>query len=98
MSCLPSPGRMSKTHFEACRRNGAGPHRSTNPFSAYSPKLVWQTLVTRATASGRCVGAWRPVVKAFNSIVIERFNQGSKDGGRRVIFVSGDPRQSQSNS
>jgi hypothetical protein len=31
------------------------------------------------------------VVKAFNSIVIERFNQGpTKDGGRRVIFVSGD--------
>jgi len=31
------------------------------------------------------------VVKAFNSIVIERFNQGpAKDGGRRVIFLSGD--------
>ena len=31
------------------------------------------------------------VVKAFNSIVIERFNEGpAKNGGRRVIFVSGD--------
>jgi 8-hydroxy-5-deazaflavin:NADPH oxidoreductase len=30
-------------------------------------------------------------VKALNSIVIERFNEGpAKDGGRRVIFVSGD--------
>ena len=31
------------------------------------------------------------VVKALNSIGIERFNEGpAKDGGRRVIFVSGD--------
>ena len=31
------------------------------------------------------------VVKAFNSIVSDRFNEGAaKNGGRRVIFVSGD--------
>jgi predicted dinucleotide-binding enzyme len=30
-------------------------------------------------------------VKAFNSIVTARFNEGPmKNGGRRVIFVSGD--------
>jgi hypothetical protein len=30
-------------------------------------------------------------VKAFNSIVTERFNKGPvKNGGRRVIFLSGD--------
>ncbi len=31
------------------------------------------------------------VVKAFNSIVTARFNEGpTKNGGRRIIFVSGD--------
>ena len=31
------------------------------------------------------------IVKAFNSIVTARFNEGPvKNGGRRVIFVSGD--------
>jgi 8-hydroxy-5-deazaflavin:NADPH oxidoreductase len=31
------------------------------------------------------------IVKAFNSIVTDRFNDGPvKNGGRRVIFVSGD--------
>ena len=31
------------------------------------------------------------IVKAFNSIVTARFNEGpAKNGGRRVIFVSGD--------
>ena len=31
------------------------------------------------------------IVKAFNSIVTARFNEGpTKNGGRRVIFVSGD--------
>jgi predicted dinucleotide-binding enzyme len=31
------------------------------------------------------------VVKAFNSIITERFNEGpTKNSGRRVIFVSGD--------
>src|SRR5713101_7849730 len=41
--------------------------------------------------------SWRPlapgarIVKAFNSIVTARFNEGPvKNGGRRVIFVSGD--------
>ena len=35
------------------------------------------------------------VVKAFNSIIMERFNEGpGKNGGRRVIFVSGDDPES----
>ena len=30
-------------------------------------------------------------MKAFNSIVADRFNEGTaKNGGRRVIFISGD--------
>jgi predicted dinucleotide-binding enzyme len=65
---------------------------ATNPFSAYSPKLVLADLEDKGASE--IVAALAPgaeVVKAFNSIVIERFNQGpSKDGGRRVIFVSGD--------
>ncbi len=65
---------------------------ATNPFSAYSPKLVLADLGGKGASE--VVAALAPgarVVKAFNSIVIERFNQGpAKDGGRRVIFVSGD--------
>src|ERR1700719_19821 len=65
---------------------------ATNPFSAYSPKLVLADLGDKGASE--VVAALAPgarVVKAFNSIVIERFNQGpAKDGGRRVIFVSGD--------
>ena len=31
------------------------------------------------------------IVKAFNSIVTARFNEGpKKNGGRRIVFVSGD--------
>jgi predicted dinucleotide-binding enzyme len=65
---------------------------ATNAFSAYSPKLMLADLGDRGASE--VVAALAPgarVVKAFNSIVIERFNQGpAKDGGRRVIFVSGD--------
>src|SRR6201987_4791578 len=65
---------------------------ATNPFSAYSPELVLADLGGKGASE--VVAALAPgarVVKAFNSIVIERFNQGpAKDGGRRVIFVSGD--------
>jgi predicted dinucleotide-binding enzyme len=65
---------------------------ATNPFSAYSPELVLADLGDKGASE--VVAALAPgarVVKAFNSIVIERFNQGpAKDGGRRVIFVSGD--------
>jgi 8-hydroxy-5-deazaflavin:NADPH oxidoreductase len=65
---------------------------ATNPFSAYSPELVLADLGGKGASE--VVAALAPgarVVKAFNSIVIERFNQGpARDGGRRVIFVSGD--------
>ena len=65
---------------------------ATNPFSAYTPELVLADLGDKG-ASEVVVGLAPSarVVKAFNSIVIERFNQGpTKGGGRRVIFVSGD--------
>jgi 8-hydroxy-5-deazaflavin:NADPH oxidoreductase len=65
---------------------------ATNPFSEYSPELVLADLGDQSASE--VVAALAPgarVVKAFNSIVIERFNKGpAKDGGRRVIFVSGD--------
>jgi 8-hydroxy-5-deazaflavin:NADPH oxidoreductase len=65
---------------------------ATNPFSEYSPKLVLADLGGKGASeivAGLAPGA--RVVKAFNSIVSDRFNEGaSKNGGRRVIFVSGD--------
>jgi 8-hydroxy-5-deazaflavin:NADPH oxidoreductase len=65
---------------------------ATNPFARYSPELVLADLGDKGASE--VVAALAPgarVVKAFNSIVIERFNEGpKKDGGRRVIFVSGD--------
>jgi len=65
---------------------------ATNPFSEYSPQLVLADLGDRGASE--MVAAWAPgarVVKAFNSIVTDRFNDGpAKNGGRRVIFVSGD--------
>src|SRR4029077_11518810 len=65
---------------------------ATNPFRAYSPKLVLADLGGKGESeTGAAFPPAARVVKAFNSIVIERFNQGpAKDGGRRVIFVSGD--------
>jgi 8-hydroxy-5-deazaflavin:NADPH oxidoreductase len=65
---------------------------ATNPFSEYSPQLVLADLGDRGASE--MVAALAPgarVVKAFNSIVTDRFNEGpAKNGGRRVIFVSGD--------
>jgi 8-hydroxy-5-deazaflavin:NADPH oxidoreductase len=65
---------------------------ATNPFSEYSPKLVLADLGGKGASE--IVASLAPgarVVKAFNSIVSDRFNEGpAKNGGRRVIFVSGD--------
>ena len=65
---------------------------ATNPFIEYSPKLVLADLGGKGASevvTGLVPGA--RVVKAFNSIVTARFNEGPiKNGGRRVIFVSGD--------
>ena len=65
---------------------------ATNPLSAYSPELVLADLGDKGARE--VVAALAPgarVVKAFNSIIVERFNEGpSKDGCRRIIFVSGD--------
>jgi hypothetical protein len=65
---------------------------ATNPFTEYSPKLVLADLGDRGASE--VVAALAPgarVVKAFNSIVTLHFNEGPvKNGGRRVIFVSGD--------
>jgi 8-hydroxy-5-deazaflavin:NADPH oxidoreductase len=65
---------------------------ATNPFSEYSPNLVLADLGGKGASE--IVAGFAPdarVVKAFNSIIMERFNEGpGKNGGRRVIFVSGD--------
>jgi len=65
---------------------------ATNPFIAYSPKLVLADLSGKGASE--VVAGLAPsarVVKAFNSIVTARFNEGPiKNDGRRVIFVSGD--------
>ena len=65
---------------------------ATNPFSAYTPKPTLADLGNKGASE--VVAELAPgarVVKAFNSIVMRRFDHGpEKDGGRRVIFVSGD--------
>ena len=65
---------------------------ATNAFSESTPNLVLADLGDKGASeivAGLAPGA--RVVKAFNSIVIERFNKGPQmNGGRRVIFVSGD--------
>ncbi len=65
---------------------------ATNPFIETSPNLVLADLGGKGASE--VVAALAPgarVVKAFNSIVTARFNEGPiKNGGRRVIFVSGD--------
>ena len=65
---------------------------ATNPFIETSPQLVLADLGGKGASE--VVAALAPgarIVKAFNSIVTERFNEGPiKNGGRRVIFVSGD--------
>src|SRR3989449_179804 len=65
---------------------------ATNPFVETSPKLVLADLGGKSASE--VVAALAPgarIVKAFNSIVTARFNEGPvKNGGRRVIFVSGD--------
>ncbi len=65
---------------------------ATNPFVETSPNLVLAELGGKGASE--VVAALAPgarIVKAFNSIVTARFNEGPvKNGGRRVIFVSGD--------
>ena len=65
---------------------------ATNPFVETSPKLVLADL--GGESASEVVAALAPgarIVKAFNSIVTARLNEGPvKNGGRRVIFVSGD--------
>jgi predicted dinucleotide-binding enzyme len=65
---------------------------ATNPFTQTSPRLVLADLGDKGASevvAGLAPGA--RIVKAFNSIVTARFNEGPvKNGGRRVIFVSGD--------
>jgi 8-hydroxy-5-deazaflavin:NADPH oxidoreductase len=65
---------------------------ATNPFIEASPRLVLADLGGKGASE--VVAALAPgarIVKAFNSIVTARFNEGPvKNGGRRVIFVSGD--------
>lgn len=65
---------------------------ATNPFIEYSPQLVLADLGGRGASE--VIAELAPgarIVKAFNSIVTARFNEGPiKNAGRRVIFVSGD--------
>jgi predicted dinucleotide-binding enzyme len=65
---------------------------ATNAFTEFSPNLVLADLGNKGASeivAGLAPGA--RVVKAFNSIAVDRFNEGpEKNGGRRVIFVSGD--------
>jgi predicted dinucleotide-binding enzyme len=72
---------------------------ATNPFAETSPKLVLADLGGKGASE--VVAALAPgarIVKAFNSIVTARFNEGPvKNGGRRVIFPN-RPHSSNSSS
>src|SRR5262249_60833197 len=65
---------------------------ATNPFIETSPKLVLADLGGKGASE--VVAALAPgarVVKAFNSIVTARFNEGPlQNGGRRDSFLSRD--------
>src|SRR5262245_919949 len=65
---------------------------ATNTIVETSPKLVLADLGDKGASE--VVAALAPgarIVEAFNSIVTARFNEGPmQNGGRRVIFVSGD--------
>jgi predicted dinucleotide-binding enzyme len=69
---------------------------ATNPFIETSPRLVLADLGGKGASevvSGLAPGG--RIVKAFNSIVTARFNEGPVKGdGKRVIFVSGDDQDS----
>jgi predicted dinucleotide-binding enzyme len=69
---------------------------ATNPFVETTAKLVLADLGGKGASE--VVAALAPgarIVKAFNSIVTARFKEGPvKNGGRRVIFVSGGPSRS----
>src|SRR5262249_5274995 len=64
---------------------------ATNPFVETSPEA--RPRRSRRQGASEVVAALAPgarIVKAFNSIVTARFKEGPlKNGGRRVIFVSG---------
>ena len=65
---------------------------ATNPFIAFDPKLVLADLGEKSASelvAGLVPGAH--VIKAFNSVYMERFEAGPQVGdARRVLFVSGD--------
>ena len=69
---------------------------ATNPFVETSPKLVLADL--GGIGASEIVAGFAPgasIVKAFNSILMTRFNEGPIKGqGKRVIFVSGDDGES----
>ena len=92
MSCSPFPGRMSRTRCGACRLERPSTHRRDKSVQRVQPSA--RAGRPGGQGASEVVAALAPgarVVKAFNSIVIARFNEGpAKDGGRRVIFVSGD--------
>jgi 8-hydroxy-5-deazaflavin:NADPH oxidoreductase len=69
---------------------------ATNPFVEISPKLILADL--GGIGASEIVAGFAPgarIVKAFNSIRMERFNEGPVKGqSKRVIFVSGDDEES----
>jgi hypothetical protein len=69
---------------------------ATNPFVEISPKLILADLGD--IGASELVAGFAPgarIVKAFNSIRMDRFNEGPVKGrGKRVIFVSGDDEES----